>query len=649
MKTFGTVIRITSGAFAVALLFALPGGTYAQSNTFPSSGNAGVGTTSPQTALSVNVPFSSNGQEGSLVTGQTSNVTISGVYNVAEDVSAGKAGLAFKTYNAGSYLTRMSILAGGNVGIGTTSPGFALDVKATDGVGVLRIGSTHSGIGAIIDFDANAWGAGGRNYRLISSGSGNGAIGGSKFAIEDGGNYRFVLDSAGRVGIGTTSPNARLELQSADQEYMFGFKDTQSGVQWSFLNGASYTYGGGYQGRFILGSGMPGSTFAHRLTINPDSGNVGIGTLSPNYKLDVNGSINATGLNINGSPVASSQWSTSGGGINFTSGNVGIGTTSPAQRLEVAGNGMRLANPFEGTNFLFFGPNNDNNWFVGQRYDSSSQDPPGYYFDFGAYLGGGAYSSNARGFRFIDTRNGNTNFFIGTGGNVGVGKTNPGAKLDVNGTFAVSGWSYLGSGISTTSAGATLNIGGNGETGAIAFNTTGGNNKVYITTDGKVGIGTTGDPTAKLDVNGSINVSGNINAKYQDVAEWVPASEQLTAGTVVVLDSNKSNQVTSSSVSYDTRVAGVISEQPGIALGEKSDSKVLVATTGRVRVKVDASKGPIHIGDLLVTSDVPGVAMKSEPVEFAGRKMHMPGTLIGKALEPLEKGSGTILVLLSLQ
>ena len=93
----------------------------------------------------------------------------------------------------------------------------------------------------------------------------------------------------------------------------------------------------------------------------------------------------------------------------------------------------------------------------------------------------------------------------------------------------------------------------------------------------------------------------------------------------------------------------MISAQPGITLGEKSNSKVLVATTGRVKVKVDASKGPIHIGDLLVTSDVPGVAMKSEPVEFAGRKMHMPGTLIGKALEPLEKGSGEILVLLSLQ
>src|SRR5260370_33585486 len=74
-----------------------------------------------------------------------------------------------------------------------------------------------------------------------------------------------------------------------------------------------------------------------------------------------------------------------------------------------------------------------------------------------------------------------------------------------------------------------------------------------------------------------------------------------------------------------------------------------VATTGRVLVNVDATNGPIHIGDLLVTSDIPGGAMKSEPITIGNRKMHMLGTLIGKALEPLEKGSGKILALLSPQ
>jgi len=178
--------------------------------------------------------------------------------------------------------------------------------------------------------------------------------------------------------------------------------------------------------------------------------------------------------------------------------------------------------------------------------------------------------------------------------------------------------------------------------------TSGGYERIRVLSNGFVGIGKT-NPSAALDVQGDIKASGVIAAKYQDVAEWVPSSEQLTGGTVVVLDATKSNQVISSSTSYDTRVAGVVSEQPGITLGEKTDGKVLVATTGRGRVKVDTSKGPIHIGDLLVTSDVPGMAMTSEPIMIGGRQIHTPGTLIGKALEPLEKGKGEILVLLSLQ
>jgi hypothetical protein len=170
---------------------------------------------------------------------------------------------------------------------------------------------------------------------------------------------------------------------------------------------------------------------------------------------------------------------------------------------------------------------------------------------------------------------------------------------------------------------------------------------------GNVGIGQT-VPNAKLDVNGSLNVSGTatvalIHAQYQDVAEWVPSGQRLVPGTVVVIDRAKHNEVVASSHAYDTAIAGVVSATPGVILGEEAATKSRIATTGRVRVHVDASKSPIAAGDLLVTSDRPGTAMKSEPIDVGGVKLHRPGTLVGKALEPLPSGEGDILVLLSLQ
>ncbi len=251
-----------------------------------------------------------------------------------------------------------------------------------------------------------------------------------------------------------------------------------------------------------------------------------------------------------------------------------------------------------------------------------------------------------------------TNTFPASG-NVGIGTTSPGEKLDVSGTFRATGQNSApggGSGVEVSYGGGVGYIQSYDRSAGLdtPLYLSGINIQLNANGQGNVGIGIT-NPTSKLHVagdghiTGNLTVDGSIAAKYQDVAEWVPSSKQLSAGTVVVLDSTKSNQVTSSSISYDTRVAGVVSAQPGIALGEKSDSKALVATTGRVKVRVDASKGAIHIGDLLVTSDIPGVAMKSEPVNLGGVQIHRPGTLIGKALEPLEKGSGEILVLLSLQ
>lgn len=172
--------------------------------------------------------------------------------------------------------------------------------------------------------------------------------------------------------------------------------------------------------------------------------------------------------------------------------------------------------------------------------------------------------------------------------------------------------------------------------------------RMRITGAGRVGIGTT-TPASALHVVGDIAATGGITAYYQDVAEWVPSKQKLAAGTVVVLDVQHDNHVTTTSEPYDTRVAGVVSERPGLLLGAEGEGKVKVATTGRVRVKVDATRAPVRIGDLLVTSEREGWAMKSEPIVMGGRKIHAPGTVVGKALEPLAGGTGEILVLLTLQ
>ncbi|HEX8685380.1 MAG TPA: hypothetical protein VF654_02730, partial [Pyrinomonadaceae bacterium] len=288
------------------------------------------------------------------------------------------------------------------------------------------------------------------------------------------------------------------------------------------------------------------------------------------YRLDVNGSVNSTGLCLGGDcrtawSQVSSQWASGPGpGISYGGGNVGIGTASPAYKLQVVQGSVGIQNSGgDATVVMTSGVNNQAltvGWGTG-----------GY-----AYLQGGVWG--------VD-------------------------------------WKPI-----------VLQAGG-----------------------GHVGIGPVGDdPAHTLEVAGTIHASGAItgatlNATYQDVAEWVPSAQKLSAGTVVVLDTGRSNHVVASGGAYDTKVAGVVSAEPGVILGVPGEGKVKVATTGRVRVKVDASRGAIKVGDLLVTSDVEGVGMRSEPILIGGRQMHAPGTIIGKALEPLEKGVGEILVLLSLQ
>lgn len=76
---------------------------------------------------------------------------------------------------------------------------------------------------------------------------------------------------------------------------------------------------------------------------------------------------------------------------------------------------------------------------------------------------------------------------------------------------------------------------------------------------------------------------------------------------------------------YDQKIIGIISTKPGVNLTGQSANGKPVALAGRVPVKVSLENGPIEVGDYLTSSSTPGVAMKAL----------RPGQVVGKALEAL--------------
>ena len=89
------------------------------------SGNVGIGTTSPQTKLALEVPFAANGNVGPLVSGQTGGVTLVQIASIVENLNAGGTGLALYTYtsNGGGTTEKIRISNYGNVGISQTTFG----------------------------------------------------------------------------------------------------------------------------------------------------------------------------------------------------------------------------------------------------------------------------------------------------------------------------------------------------------------------------------------------------------------------------------------------------------------------------------------------------------------------------------------------
>jgi hypothetical protein len=122
-------------------------------------------------------------------------------------------------------------------------------------------------------------------------------------------------------------------------------------------------------------------------------------------------------------------------------------------------------------------------------------------------------------------------------------------------------------------------------------------------------------------------------AQYADLAEMYIADQQYEYGTVVIVGGKYEITITSSS--HDTRIAGVISQNPAYLMNSEAPG-LPVALVGRVPCKV---VGPISKGDLLVASELAGHAQSLEI------SLYTPGCIIGKALEDFNSGIGVIEIL----
>jgi hypothetical protein len=135
-------------------------------------------------------------------------------------------------------------------------------------------------------------------------------------------------------------------------------------------------------------------------------------------------------------------------------------------------------------------------------------------------------------------------------------------------------------------------------------------------------------------------------ADFAELMSVIGMPAQYEPGDVLVISDDADRSVALSRTPNSTTVIGVYSAKPGFVGSEhvmdgRHDDEIPVAIVGIVPCKVSAENGAIARGNLLVTSSLPGHAMRS------GNPF--PGTVIGKALEPLDSGTGKIRILVTLQ
>ena len=170
---------------------------------------------------------------------------------------------------------------------------------------------------------------------------------------------------------------------------------------------------------------------------------------------------------------------------------------------------------------------------------------------------------------------------------------------------------------------------------------------------GNILIGQSG-PTRvfRVDGNGTVYANGGLQSSGADFAESIAvrgSRDSYQPGDVLAIDEAADRQVKLADEPYSTRVIGIYSTKPGtLSSTHPMDApefaqEIPVAVVGIVPCKVTAANGAIHRGDLLVSSSLPGYAMK------ATDRGHTAGAIVGKAMQELVEGEGRIEVLVTLE
>jgi uncharacterized membrane protein len=374
--------------------FTSTGSTLGNSQIFDNGTDVGIGTSGPLNKVDI---VSSNNDSFGAITVRPLNQT--------QTMSLGWQGVSASLnfiVNTGA-VERMRITSTGNVGIGTTSPNQKLHVNGATQLGDINAATNFGTValkvveGTVSTGPTLGSGAVGAQAVLYSNGlfgmytgvSGNGNTWMQSQRNDAGtSTYNILLNPlGGKVGIGTSSPVAKLDIGGASGE-MIRLADSstignpfitffQTSTRRAYIqyvdSGDNLTLASEYGG-IVLTTGT-GGTETEKMRIT-SSGEVGIGTTSPLQKLHVVGNVIADDLTLGGSESTPTINFTSSGGARASidynnstgsitlenkyglfaiktgsggsssermritnAGNVGIGTTNPTYKLHVVGEG----------------------------------------------------------------------------------------------------------------------------------------------------------------------------------------------------------------------------------------------------------------------------------------------------------------------